>query len=79
MINTVNAVSFGLYAKKRHKFRSDFTYNKYHFGAFIQLFSALGIAATAKMPNPYVPTALFLAAIGTVSLPAYKEGFKEPT
>lgn len=45
----VQAVCLGLYARKRHRFRNDFTYNKYHFGAFVQMFSALGIAGASKL------------------------------
>ena len=49
MANTLNAVVFGLYARRRNKFRQDFTYNKYHFGAFTQIASAIGIAASSKL------------------------------
>ena len=77
MVSTVHAVCLGLYARRRHKFRNDFTYNKYHFGVFTQLMSALGIAAAGKLANPLVPGLLFLGAIGLASFPAYREGFRE--
>ena len=75
--NSVHAVSLGLYARRRHKFRRDFTYNKFHFGVFTQLASAFGIAAASKLGSPLIPGLLFLAAIGLVSFPAYSEGFRE--
>ena len=35
MVNSFNAVCFGLYARRRNWFRKDFTYNKFHFGVFM--------------------------------------------
>ena len=52
MVNTVSAVGIGLYARRRNNFRKDFTYNKFHFGCAVHILSALGIAASAKMPIP---------------------------
>ena len=77
MANTVSAVTLGLYARRRGNFRNDFTYNKYHFGVFTQIFSAIGIAAAGKLTNPLIPGLLFLGAVGLVSFPAYREGFRE--
>lgn len=77
IVNSVHAVIVGLYARRRHKFRRDFTYNKFHFGVFIQIGSALGIAAASKFGNPLIPGLLFLSTIGLTSFPAYLEGFKE--
>ena len=77
MLNTVTAVGLGLYARRRHKFRNSFTYNKFHFGVFVQLGSAIGLAAAGKLAKPLVPGVLFLAAIGLTSYPAYIEGFQE--
>ena len=77
MGSTVHAVGLGLYARRRHNFRSDFTYNKFHFGVFVQLASAVGLAACSKLASPLVPSGLLLAAIAMVSIPAYKEGFRE--
>ena len=53
MTSTFTAVALGLYARRRNKFRKDFTYNKYHFGCAVQIMSALGIGASAKMAVPY--------------------------
>ena len=53
MASTASAVALGLYAKKRNKFRKDFTYNKYHFGCAVQILSAVGMSASAKLPVPY--------------------------
>ena len=77
MVSSVQAVTVGLYARRRHRFRNDFTYNKFHFGVFTQIISAIGIAAAAKLTNPIVPVALFIAATACTSFPAYREGFKE--
>ena len=77
MGSSVHAVCLGLYARKRHRFRNDFTYNKFHFGVFLQIFSAIGIAAAGKLRKPLVPCVCFLAATCLVSLPAYSEGLKE--
>lgn len=75
--NSIHAVCFGLYARRRHRFRNDFTYNKFHFGVFAQLASAIGIGLAAKLSQPLVPGLLFLSAVALTSLPAYSEGFKE--
>ena len=77
MMNTVNAVTLGLYARRRHRFRSDFTYNKYHFGVFTQIMAALGIAASGKLKKPLFPGLLFMGAVGMTSMPAYLEGIQE--
>ena len=44
---------------------------------FVQLASALGIAAAGKLARPLVPGLLLMSAIGMTSFPAYVEGFKE--
>ena len=75
--SAVVGVSMGLYGRKRHSFRSDFTYNKYHFGVIINLGSAAGMAFSAKMAIPYQTGILFLAAIALNSFPAYREGIVE--
>ena len=77
MASTASAVTLGLYAKKRSKFRRDFTYNKYHFGCAVQILAAVGMSASAKMPAPYKTGILFVSAICLTSLPAYYEGFNE--
>ena len=77
MVNSVNAVIFGLYARRRTAFRRDFTYNKYHFGCFMQIAAALGIAASSKMGKPLVPGLLFMGSVGLISMPAYLEGLAE--
>ena len=77
MVNSFNAVCFGLYARRRNWFRKDFTYNKYHFGVFMQMMGALGIAASGKLANPLLPGLLFLSSICLVSFPAYAEGIPE--
>ena len=77
MGNSLNAVVFGLYARRRPWFRKDFTYNKYHFGVFMQMFGALGIAASAKLTSPLLPGLVFLTSIALVSFPAYIEGIRE--
>ena len=77
MVNCTSGIVLGLYARRRNKFRQDFTYNKFHFGAFIQIASALGMAACRKMPNPMLTGPLFVLSIGLTSLPAYQEGFRE--
>eukprot|EP00353_Schmidingerella_taraikaensis_P003508 CAMPEP_0185583170 /NCGR_PEP_ID=MMETSP0434-20130131/21362_1 /TAXON_ID=626734 ORGANISM="Favella taraikaensis, Strain Fe Narragansett Bay" /NCGR_SAMPLE_ID=MMETSP0434 /ASSEMBLY_ACC=CAM_ASM_000379 /LENGTH=104 /DNA_ID=CAMNT_0028202181 /DNA_START=65 /DNA_END=376 /DNA_ORIENTATION=+ len=77
MINSANAVIFGLYARRRNRFRNDFTYNKYHFGVFMQMGAALGIAAAGKLGKPLIPGLLFLSSVCLVSFPAYLEGLAE--
>ena len=77
VLNSVQAVALGLYARRRNYFRRDFTYNKFHFGVFTQIAAAVGIAAASKLAKPLVPGVLFLGAIGLVSWPAYSEGFRE--
>ena len=62
---------------RRNYFRRDFSYNKYHFGVAVQILSASGIAASAKMPVPYQTGLLFISAICLNSLPAYYEGYRE--
>ena len=44
---------------------------------FVQLASALGIAAAGKLAKPLVPGLLLMGAVGMTSFPAYVEGFKE--
>ena len=75
--STVAGITMGIYGRKRHAFRSDFSYNKYHFGVFINIGSAVGMAFSAKMPFPHHTGLLFLAAIALNSLPSYKEGILE--
>ena len=77
MVNSVNAVVLGLYARRRTSFRRDFTYNKFHFGCFMQMAAALGIAASGKLGQPLVPGLLFMSSVVLVSFPAYMEGFAE--
>ena len=77
MANTVGAVGFGLYARRRNKFRKDFTYNKLHFGCAVQILSALGMAAASKATLPYQTGVLFVGAICMNTIPAYYEGLLE--
>lgn len=77
MLNSTNAIIFGLYARRRNWFRKDFTYNKYHFGVFVQMAAAVGIAASGKLSNPVYPGILFMSSVALVSWPAYAEGLPE--
>jgi hypothetical protein len=74
---TVSALAMGIYGRKRHQFRSDFTYNKYHFGTFIHLASGFGMSMSAKMVKPGQTGLLFVMAILLNSMPAYREGMRE--
>ena len=77
LLSTVTAIGMGVYGRKRHQFRSDFTYNKYHFGTLIQLASAFGMSMSARMATPAQTGILFALAIGLNSIPAYREGLRE--
>jgi hypothetical protein len=77
LFSTVSAIGMGIYGRKRHQFRSDFTYNKYHFGILIQLASAFGMSISARMATPAQTGLLFALAIGLNCIPAYREGLRE--
>jgi hypothetical protein len=77
MANTVGGIGVGIYGRHRTHFRNDFTYNKYHFGVFVHIGSALGMASAVKMPTPWHLGSLFLVSIACTSLPAYQAGFRE--
>ena len=77
MVNTVGAIGVGVYGRHRTTYRDDFTFNKYHFGVFLQLFSGFGFAAVSKMPNPHYAGLLFIASIALVSFPAYSDGWRQ--
>lgn len=69
----------GLYGRHRQHFASDHTYNKYHFGVYLQLFSAFGLFSVRKMPyrSQMAAYSLFVLSITLNSFPAYKEGLRE--
>ena len=69
----------GLYGRHRQHFACDITYNKYHFGVYLQLFSALGLFSVRKMPyRPQIAAyALFVLSMALNSFPSYKEGIRE--
>ncbi len=69
----------GLYGRKRHNFFSDFTYNKFHFGVYLQVVSAVGLFKVRKLIPPYrlFGAIMFMGAIAFTSIPAYYEGVKE--
>ncbi|CDW90141.1 UNKNOWN [Stylonychia lemnae] len=71
------ATLLGIYGRQRSDFSNDFTYNKYHFGVFVNILSGAGFYLSAKVPQPWQSSALFLLAIGLTSLPGYYEGFKD--
>ena len=75
--STVTALAMGIYGRKRHQFRSDYTYNKYHFGSLIQLASGFGMSMSAKMGKPGQTGIFFVMAIMLNSIPAYREGLRE--
>jgi hypothetical protein len=77
--STVCATLLGLYNRKRHKFSSDYTYNKYHFGVLCNLAANYGLYTSRKliMSQSYVPGLLFIAAISFTSIPGYIEGFTD--
>ena len=77
MLSTTTGLFMGVYGRKRHTFRSDFTFNKYHFGVFIQLSSAFGMKLSQTAKNPAITGLLFAFAIGLNSIPAYREGLVE--
>ena len=45
-----SAIAMGLYGRHRQHFASDFTYNKFHFGTYLQIFAAVGLFSVRKMP-----------------------------
>ena len=81
------SILLGFYGRSRSDFSSDFTFNvrlnrvirkqKYHFGVLTNLLSGGGLYLSAKVPQPWQSSALFLIAIGLNSIPGYYEGLKD--
>ena len=47
----VSAVGLGLYGRSRTNFIYDFTYNKYHFGVYVQLAAASSMFKLIKFKS----------------------------
>lgn len=53
MASVTGAVMMGLYGRSRQNFLSDFTYNKFHFGVYVQIITAIGLFKIRKLVRPH--------------------------
>ena len=69
----------GLYGRRRTDFASDFCYNKFHFGVWIQVAAGVGMFKIVKYSNrvQYLGLTLFSSAMLLNSVPSYNQGFAE--
>ena len=77
MASYVSGIGLGIYGRNRINFRSDFTYNKYHFGMFCNLASGFGLMLSAKMVQPWQSGIFFLSALANLSMPSIYEGMMD--
>ena len=79
MFGIASASVVGYRGRHRTSFFNDFTYNKYHFGVYLQIFASSSLFMIRKM-NPtqrLIGTGLMLSAIAMNSVPAMWEGYHE--
>ena len=48
-----SSVGIGMYGRNRVNFSTDFTYNKYHFGVFVNIVSGAGLMLSSKTIAPW--------------------------
>ena len=75
--STVLGIGVGLYGRRRTNFSNDFSYNKLHFGVFLNITSGGALALCAKQPKPIKVGGFFIATLLLNCLPAYYEGIKD--
>ena len=73
------AVVFGIYGRRRHKFTSDFAYNRYHYGVFVHLAGSVGLYHAIKLPlKAFRPVGVLMVVPALLtSVPAYFYGIKD--